>query len=74
MSDADLSHAINFGENFLSRIQIAEFECDNAVMRRILSGDISVYEAYLLGKDLHRNVLEMLEEESLYRHKNKKTS
>lgn len=59
------------GNGFLRRTSMISAEIENAIMRRILldNGKISPYEAFLLGKDIVRTTVELMESEIRLKHK-----
>lgn len=72
MTVGELQQCIKNGEEFLSVIQMAEVEAESAAIRAMMTSQMTPYEAYLLGRTLHYNLLQIIKEEYEARHKERK--
>lgn len=68
MTISELAKAIKNGEDFLDSVHMMEVESEASIMRKILTSDMKPYEAYLLGRTLHYNLIGILEDEYQFRH------
>lgn len=63
MTVSELERVIHNGESFLEAIEMCEMEAESSIMQKILLSDMKPYEAYLLGRSLHINIMGLVKEE-----------
>jgi hypothetical protein len=63
MTIGELERTIHNGEAFLEAVEMCEMEAESSIMQKILLSDVKPYEAYLLGRSLHSNIIGLVKEE-----------